>query len=185
MSEKVNEIQVIEITEELLREKLYEVRGYKVMLDYDLAKIYGYTTKRFNEQVKNNEERFEEDFRFKLTREEWNNLRSKTSTSSWGGSRYLPYAFTEQGVYMLMTVLRSDLAVKQSKDFVRTFKNKKKYIEIITELLMRKKRLRISSFFYFQPRTAEGSKSMTKEVKTTRNLKVIEQSGYRYQANHN
>ena len=105
--------------------KLYEVRGHKVMLDYDLAKIYGYTTKRFNEQVKNNEERFEEDFRFKLTREEWNNLRSKTSTSSWGGSRYLPYAFTEQGVYMLMTVLRSDLAVKQSKDFVRTFKNKK------------------------------------------------------------
>ena len=83
---------------------------------------------------------------------------------------------------MLMTVLRSDLAVKQSKDFVRTFKNKKKYIEIITELLMRKKRLRISSFFYFQPRTAEGSKSMTKEVKTIRNLKVIEQSGYRYQA---
>ena len=64
MSEKANEIQVIEITEELLREKLYEVRGYKVMLDYDLAKIYGYTTKRFNEQVKNNEERFEEDFRF-------------------------------------------------------------------------------------------------------------------------
>jgi hypothetical protein len=176
------EISVVEVTEELLREKLYEVRGVKVMLDYDLAKIYGYTTKRFNEQVKNNEERFEEDFRFKLTREEWNNLRSKTSTSSWGGSRYLPYAFTEQGVYMLMTVLRSDLAVKQSKDFVRTFKNKKKYIEIITELLMRKKRLRISSFFYFQPRTAEGSKSMTNEVKTTRNLKVIEQSGYRYQA---
>ena len=89
MSVKVNEIQVIEITEELLRKKLYEVRGQKVMLDYDLAKIYGYTTKRFNEQVKNNEERFEEDFRFKLTREEWNNLRSKISTSSWGGSRKL------------------------------------------------------------------------------------------------
>ncbi|MBR1506792.1 MAG: ORF6N domain-containing protein [Eubacterium sp.] len=78
--------------------------------------------------MKNNEERFEEDFRFKLTREEWNNLRSKISTSSWGGSRYLPYAFTEQGVYMLMTVLRSDLAVKQSKDFVRTFKKMKDYI---------------------------------------------------------
>ncbi len=122
------EISVVEVTEELLREKLYEVRGVKVMLDYDLAKIYGYTTKRFNEQVKNNEERFEEDFRFKLTREEWNNLRSNISTSSWGGSRYLPYAFTEQGVYMLMTVLRSDLAVKQSKDFVRTFKKMKDYI---------------------------------------------------------
>lgn len=73
------------------------------MLDFELAEIYGYTTKRFNEQVKNNIERFDEDFRFQLLKEAFDNLRSKKSTSSWGGTRYLPYAFTEQGVYMLMT----------------------------------------------------------------------------------
>ena len=128
MSEKVNEIQVIEITEELLREKLYEVRGHKVMLDYDLAKIYGYTTKALNQQVKNNNDRFDSEFTFKLTREEWKDLRSKNLTSSWGGSRHLPNVFTEQGVYMLMTVLKGELAAKQSKDLVKTFKKMKDYI---------------------------------------------------------
>lgn len=98
------------------------------MLDFELAEIYGYTTKRFNEQVNNNKERFKEDFMFKLTRDEINNLRSKKSTSSWGGSRYLPYAFSEQGVYMLMTVLKGDLAVKQSIALIRTFKKMKDYI---------------------------------------------------------
>ena len=81
------------------------------MLDRDLAEIYGYETKRFNEQVKNNIERFDEDFRFQLTDEEIYNLRSKISTSSWGGTRYKPYAFTEQGIYMLMTVLKGDLGI--------------------------------------------------------------------------
>ena len=104
------------------------VRNQKVMLDFELAEIYGYTTKAFNQQVKNNEERFEEDFRFKLTREEVENLRSKNLTSSWGGSRYLPYAFTEQGIYMLMTVLKGDLAIRQSKALIRTFKRMKDYI---------------------------------------------------------
>lgn len=98
------------------------------MLDFELAEIYGYTTKRFNEQVKNNLERFEEDFRFQLTKEEVENLRSKNSTSSWGGSRYLPYVFTEQGIYMLMTVLKGELAIKQSKALIRTFKLMKDYI---------------------------------------------------------
>lgn len=138
------EVAVIEVTEELLREKLHEVRGVKVMLDSDLAEIYGYTTKRFNEQVNNNIERFDEDFRFKLTEEEWKDLRSKKSTSSWGGSRYLPYAFTEQGVYMLMTVLKGDLAVKQSKDFVRTFKRMKDYILDNQPLIGQREAMRLS-----------------------------------------
>lgn len=73
-------------------------------------------------KVKNNSGRFASDFAFKLTKEEVNNLRSKNLTSSWGGSRYLPNAFTEQGIYMLMTILKGDLAVKQSIDLVRTFK---------------------------------------------------------------
>ena len=98
------------------------------MLDSDLAEIYGYTTKALNQQVKNNQDRFETDFTFKLNREEWNDLRSKNLTSSWGGSRHLPNVFTEQGVYMLMTVLKGELAAKQSKDLVRTFKKMKDYI---------------------------------------------------------
>lgn len=120
--------EVAIVTEETLHNKIYSIRGQKVMLDFELAKIYGYTTKRFNEQIKNNVERFDEDFRFKLTREEAENLRSKNSTSSWGGSRYLPYAFTEQGIYMLMTVLKGDLAIRQSKALIRTFKRMKDYI---------------------------------------------------------
>ena len=111
-----------------LREKLYEVRGVKVMLDSDLAEIYGYTTKALNQQVKNNNDRFDSEFTFKLTQEEWKDLRSKNLTSSWGGSRHLPNVFTEQGVYMLMTVLKGELAAKQSKDLVKTFKKMKDYI---------------------------------------------------------
>ena len=120
--------EIIMVDEELLRSKIYEVRGKKVMLDFELAEIYGYTTKRFNEQVKKNIERFDEDFRFQLSKEETQNLRSKKSTSSWGGPRYRPYAFTEQGVYMLMTVLKGELAVNQSKALIRTFKKMKDYI---------------------------------------------------------
>ncbi|MBQ8527462.1 MAG: ORF6N domain-containing protein [Lachnospiraceae bacterium] len=112
----------------MFKRKIYVVRDQKVMLDFELAEIYGYSTKRFNEQVKNNIEKFDEDFRFQLRKEEWENLRSKKSTSSWGGSRYLPYAFTEQGIYMLMTVLRGELATKQSKALIRTFKKMKDYI---------------------------------------------------------
>ena len=127
-NEKKNEIEIMEINETVLQSKIYLVRGQKVMLDFELAEIYGYTTKAFNQQVKNNQERFDEDFRFKLTREEVENLRSNFLTSNWGGSRYLPYAFTEQGIYMLMTVLKGELAIQQSKALIRTFKRMKDYI---------------------------------------------------------
>ena len=92
------------------------------MLDFELAEIYGYETKTFNQQVKNNIEKFDEDFRFQLTKDEWEFLRSKILTSKSdegsGGRRYMPYAFTEQGIYMLMTVLKGELAVKQIKAFM-------------------------------------------------------------------
>ena len=114
------------------------------MLDCDLAEIYGYSTKRFNEQIKNNLERFDEDFRFRLTDAEFCNLRSNFSTSSWGGTRYIPYAFTEQGIYMLMTVLKGDLAVQQSKALIRLFKQMKDYI------LLRQNMLPSSEFADFQ-----------------------------------
>ena len=120
--------EIILIDEEMLRSKIYEIRGQKVMLDFELAEIYGYTTTRFNEQVKNNIEKFDGDFMFELTKEEFENLMSKKSISSWGGRRKLPKVFTEQGVYMLMTVLRGKLATMQSKALIRTFKKMKDYI---------------------------------------------------------
>ena len=120
--------EIILINEETIQSKIYVVRGQKVMLDFELAEIYGYTTTRFNEQVKNNIEKFDYDFMFELTKEEFENLMSKKSTSSWGGRRKLPKVFTEQGIYMLMTVLRGELAIKQSKALIRTFKQMKDYI---------------------------------------------------------
>ena len=114
--EKKEEIAVIEITEEYMKERIYEIRGQRVILDSDLSEIYGYTTKAFNQQVKNNIEKFDEDFMFELTDDEVENLRSNFLTANLNSkSRYNPHVFTEQGLYMLMTVLKEPLAVKQSK----------------------------------------------------------------------
>ena len=122
-----NDIQILD--KQTIESMIYTIRGQKVMLDFELARIYGYETKVFNKQVKNNIMRFDKDFRFQLTTDEWNSiLRCKNFTSSWGGVRYLPYAFTEQGIYMLMTVLKGELAIKQSKALIRTFKQMKDYI---------------------------------------------------------
>ena len=81
--------QIAVIDERSIRDKIYIVRGVKVMLDFELAEIYGYETKSFNQQVRRNAEKFPDDFRFQLTREEFNNLRSQNVTSRWGGARYL------------------------------------------------------------------------------------------------
>ena len=109
--------------------RVYVVRGQQVMLDYDLAEIYGYEVKRLNEQVKRNIARFPEDFMFQLTSDEMINLKSQFATSSWGGKRKLPYAFTEQGIYMLATVLRGELAEQQSIFIMRAFREMRHYIK--------------------------------------------------------
>ena len=116
------------IDENLLRSRIYTIRGIKVMLDADLAEIYGYSTSRFNEQVKYNIDRFDEDFRFQLKKEELSGLISEFPTSKRGGTRKMPYAFTEQGIYMLMTVLKGERAIAQSKALIRLFKQMKDYI---------------------------------------------------------
>ena len=85
------------LSEESIKDKIYTIRGQRVMLDVDLAKIYGYTTKTFNQQVKNNIQKFDEDFRFQLTKEETENLRSKFLTSSWGGAEDIPLRRLQQG----------------------------------------------------------------------------------------
>lgn len=116
------------LNEDYLMSKIYIIRGVQVMLDFDLADIYGYETRYLTRQVNNNIERFEQDFRFQLTKEEFKNLMCKNFTSSWGGTRKMPYAFTEQGIYMLMTVLKGELAISQSKELIRLFKQMKDYI---------------------------------------------------------
>lgn len=133
--EAENERLLIKITEELLREKLYEFRGRKVMLDSDLAEIYGYETKNFNRQVRNNLQKFEgDDFMFVLSDrevEELSRCKKFTLNKKVGrGSniKHRPSVFTEQGIYMLMTVLRGDLAIRQSRALIRTFKKMKDYI---------------------------------------------------------
>ena len=136
---------VVIIDKEKLKDKIYIIKGEKVMLDSDLAQIYGYTTKAFNQQVKNNIEKFDADFMFQLTSNEVKEiLRSKKLTSSWGGTRYNPYAFTEQGVYMLMTVLKGELATKQSKALIRIFKEMKDYIIDLDGLLTKDDFLKLS-----------------------------------------
>jgi DNA-binding PadR family transcriptional regulator len=107
-----------------IHHKIYQLRGRQIMLDEDLAELYGVETKVFNQAVKRNIDRFPEDFMFKLTESEYENLRSQFVTSSLekhGGRRYHPYAFTEQGVYMLSAVLKSSVAVQVSIEIMRTF----------------------------------------------------------------
>lgn len=109
------------ISDELVITKIYLIRGQKVMLDSDLSILYNVETKRLKEQVNRNKERFPEDFMFQLTRDEFEILRSQIATSSWGGSRYLPFAFTEQGVAMLSSVLNSPTAIHVNIQIIRVF----------------------------------------------------------------
>lgn len=109
------------IPQEIIENKIYFIREKKVMFDVDLATLYGVTTKRFNEQIKRNLKRFPSDFMFQLTEEEYDNLRSQNATSSWGGRRYLPYVFTEQGIAMLSGVLSSDRAIQVNISVMRAF----------------------------------------------------------------
>jgi len=113
-----------------IQRKIYEIRGQKVILDRDLAALYQVETKVLNQAVKRNIERFPEDFMFQLTLKEWREiaenkdvtiLKSQNVTSSWGGSRRLPYAFTEQGIAMLSSVLRSHIAIQMNINIMRAF----------------------------------------------------------------
>ena len=146
MSEdKKKEIAVIEINEEFMKQKLYEFRGCKVLLDADLAEVYGYELKAFNQQVKRNIERFQNDMMFQLSDDEVEYLRSQFVTANISSkSRSNPYVFTEQGVYMLMTVLKGELAVRQSIALVRTFKRMKDYILENRDLIGQREILQLS-----------------------------------------
>lgn len=113
------------------------IRGQQVMLDSDLSALYGVETRRLNEQVKRNIERFPDDFMFKLRKEELDNLMSQNATSSWGGTRKLPYAFTEQGIAMLSSVLKSQTAVEVNIRIMRAFITMRRFIATNAQLFQR------------------------------------------------
>ena len=110
----MNEIRIIQ-------SKIYEIRGQRVMLDFELAELYQVETRRLNEAVKRNIKRFPKDFMFQLNVDEWIILKSQFATSRWGGTRKLPYAFTEQGLAMLSGVLNSDIAIQVNINIMRAF----------------------------------------------------------------
>jgi hypothetical protein len=111
----------LSIPDEVVISKIYLIRDKKVMLDDDLAELYQVETRRLNEQVKRNIDRFPEDFMFQLTAVEWENLKSQNATSSWGGRRKIPFAFTEHGVLMLSSVLNSDRAIQVNIQIMRIY----------------------------------------------------------------
>ena len=112
----------------IIENKIYEVRGQKVMLDFDLAEMYEIDNKRLKEQVRRNIERFPSDFMFQLSSDEFENLRFQIGTSSWGGSRYAPFAFTQEGVAMLSGVLRSPKAIEVNINIMRAFVHMRQYL---------------------------------------------------------
>ena len=113
---------------EEIRSRIHTIRGKQVMLDKDLAELYGVEVRTLNQSVKRNENRFPPDFMFQLNKEEWEILKSQFVTSSWGGVRKLPYVFTEQGVAMLSSVLRSNPAIEVNIRIMRTFVAVRQYI---------------------------------------------------------
>ncbi len=124
-----------------ISEKIYLLREKRVMLDFDLAKLYGVETKQLKRQVRRNIARFSEDFIFQLSRQELEILRSQIGTSSWGGLRYLPYAFTEQGVAMLSTVLSSEAAIQVSIQIIRVFTHIRELLSTHKDILFKLEQL--------------------------------------------
>ena len=160
------------IDERSIRDKIYLVRGVQVMLDFELAEIYGYTTKAFNQQVRRNADKFPDDFRFQITRDELDNLvRSQIVTSrddtifhgQSGGLRYLPWCFSESGIYMLMTVLKGDIATRQSIVLIRTFRAMKNYIVENQSLISQREIIRLSMQISDNTQTIQSMKSTLSE----------------------
>jgi len=129
----MKEIQIL--PDKTIINKIYIIREKKVMIDRDLAELYGVETKVLNQAVKRNLKRFPDDFMFQLTDEEFRNLRSQIVTSSWGGSRFRPMVFTEQGVAMLSSILNSERAISVNIQIIRVFTRMRAMIESHKEIL--------------------------------------------------
>ncbi|MFZ1527460.1 MAG: ORF6N domain-containing protein [Ferruginibacter sp.] len=129
------ELQTLLVEQKILN-RIYVVRGEKVMLDQDLAEMYAVETKQLKRQVKRNIDRFPKDFMFELTQKEFENLRGQIGTSSWGGTRYMPMAFTEQGVAMLSSILNSKTAIEVNIRIIRVFTKLREYALTHKEILL-------------------------------------------------
>lgn len=167
-----SEIIIPELNSDTIESIIYEIRGLKIMLDFDLAKIYGYSTKAFNQQVKRNINKFPDRYMFKLTMDEVSLIsRSQNVTTIMqrdgekGGRVYLPYAFTEQGIYMLMTVLKGDIATKQSIVIIDTFKRMKDYIFKTNNLVNKNDLINLISKVDSHTKDITAIKEELKEVK--------------------
>ena len=134
----MNDLTIAEpIADDAIRSRILTIRGVQVILDRDLAELYGVTTGALNQAVKRNKNRFPERFMFQLTKEESENLKSQSVISSWGGSRSYPYAFTEQGIAMLSSVLRSETAILVSIRIMDVFVAMRKALASFSPMLMR------------------------------------------------
>ncbi|MCE3295080.1 MAG: hypothetical protein K0R65_794 [Crocinitomicaceae bacterium] len=133
----------INLTDDLVISKIYFIRGKKIMLDRDLAEMYGVETKNLKRQVKRNLARFPKDFMFELSLEELYNLTHQfgTSSSDWGGTRYAPMAFTEQGVAMLSSVLNSDTAIEVNIQIIRIFTRIRETLAFNKDILAKLERI--------------------------------------------
>jgi hypothetical protein len=129
------ELQVL-VAEQKILNKIYVFRGEKVMLDNDLAEMYGVETKQLKRQVRRNKSRFPKDFMFELSTKEFENLRSQIGTSSWGGTRYNPMAFTEQGIAMLSSILNSNTAIEVNIRIIRVFTKMREFALTNKEILL-------------------------------------------------
>ena len=134
----MNDLIVEELSNsDVIRSRIFTIRGVQAMLDRDLAELYGVATGALNRQVKRNEERFPEDFMFRLSAEEWNNLKCQIGISSWGGDRQLPYAFTENGIAMLSSVLRSPTAIEVNIRIMRAFSAMRRFLLANAQMFQR------------------------------------------------
>ena len=129
------ELQIL-VAEQKILNKIYVFRGEKVMLDNDLAEMYGVETKQLKRQVRRNKSRFPKDFMFELSTKEFENLRSQIGTSSWGGTRYNPMAFTEQGIAMLSSILNSNTAIEVNIRIIRVFTKMREFALTNKEILL-------------------------------------------------
>jgi hypothetical protein len=134
-------IRSMTVTDEIILNRIYMIRGQKVMLDEDLAELYQVPTGRLNEQVKRNIDRFPVDFMFQLTEDEFKNLKSQNATSSWGGRRKLPSAFTEHGVLMLSSVLNSSIAIGVNIQIMRIYTKMREMLMTNQEILLKLEQL--------------------------------------------
>ena len=133
----MNEDDRVMIPDDLIMNKIYLIRGQKVMLDNDLAELYGVETKQLKRAVRRNIKRFPPDFMFELSQEELENLRSQFGTSSWGGIRYPPMAFSEQGVAMLSSVLNSDRAILVNIRIIRIFMKMREIFQSNKDIILK------------------------------------------------